>query len=270
MRKQHNDSIRSFVIYTYLLFWVLFLITGGTVYLKAPEFVQIIMKNVCAWASTFILVILFKRIYPNETFIGFLKKQFVKVSFFDFVIPMLIQIGITIGAYACLFYLNKESLENIKFIKVSNIFPLFIINITSGPLGEELGWRGYALNELQKKTSPLVASLIIGLLWGFWHFPLWLVSGYGGYDLLIYSASFMLGIMSFSVFITYFYNKRKNILIAVWIHFLFNMLLQIVVSDDYRIILYVSVLYLFVSTAIVLFNKKTMIDIKNLTTASTL
>jgi uncharacterized protein len=112
------------------------------------------------------------------------------------------------------------------------------------------------LNELQKKYRPLAASLIIGLLWGLWHFPLWIVSGYSGFDLLVYSASFMLGILSFSIFITYFYNKKKNIIVAVWMHFLFNILLQIVVLEDYRVILFVSVLYFLVSTVIVLLYKK--------------
>jgi membrane protease YdiL (CAAX protease family) len=38
-------------------------------------------------------------------------------------------------------------------------------------LGEELGWRGYLLTSLQgKKLLP--ASLIIGVVWGLWHFPL--------------------------------------------------------------------------------------------------
>jgi len=37
--------------------------------------------------------------------------------------------------------------------------------------GEELGWRGYLLRALQDKRFLLV-SLIIGIVWGVWHFPL--------------------------------------------------------------------------------------------------
>lgn len=254
-------SLKSFVLFTNVVFWLLFMLTGGLVYLKAPEIVLTIMKNICAWTSTFVLVLLFKKLYPNETFKAFLKKQFGKVGILDFLIPLLIQVVIVICATAYLFFLRGESFEDVKFINASSILPLLIINITSGATGEELGWRGYALNEFQKKHSPLVASLFIGLLWGLWHFPLWLITGYSGSDLLIYSASFMLGIVSFSVFMTYFYNKSKNILVAVWIHFLFNMLLQIVVLEDYRIILFVSVLYLLVSAIIVLTNRKAMLRV---------
>ena len=147
---------------------------------------------------------------------------------------------------------------------------MVLIFITSGPMGEELGWRGYALNEFQKKYSPLISSLFIGLLWGFWHFPLWIITGLTGYDLLFYSASFMLGIISFSVFVTYFYNKKKNILVAVWIHFLFNMLLQIVIIEDFRFILFVSVLYLISSICIVLIKRKEMFSVQQEETVQSL
>jgi hypothetical protein len=39
-------------------------------------------------------------------------------------------------------------------------------------LGEEPGWRGFALPELQKKHSPLIASLILAPVWAIWHLPL--------------------------------------------------------------------------------------------------
>jgi len=38
-------------------------------------------------------------------------------------------------------------------------------------VGEELGWRGYAQPQLEKHYSPLMAAIILGLLWGFWHLP---------------------------------------------------------------------------------------------------
>lgn len=41
-----------------------------------------------------------------------------------------------------------------------------------GPLGEEPGWRGWLLPALLPGRSPLLASLLVGLLWGVWHLPL--------------------------------------------------------------------------------------------------
>jgi membrane protease YdiL (CAAX protease family) len=53
---------------------------------------------------------------------------------------------------------------------------LFYLLIT-GPLCEELGWRGFALPRLLKRFSPFTASLALGVIWGVWHLPSFFVSG---------------------------------------------------------------------------------------------
>jgi membrane protease YdiL (CAAX protease family) len=47
-----------------------------------------------------------------------------------------------------------------------------LITLFLPALMEELGWRGYALDRLQPRWSALGSSLILGILWAFWHTPL--------------------------------------------------------------------------------------------------
>jgi hypothetical protein len=262
MNQQVAGSIKKFIIYSYVLFWCLFLITGAIIYFKTPKYVQIIFSYVCAWTSTFVFILLFKKIYPENSLLEYIKKQFSDVNILDFAIPMIIQILIIIISIIAVLFINKESVKNIKFISISKILPLFISNIIYGPMGEELGWRCYALNELQKKHCPFIASLIIGVLWGLWHFPLWFISGYSGYALATYILFFMLGIISLSVFLTYFYNKSKSVLVAIWIHFLFNYLLQISLINTYKLIIFNSIFYFIVIIVLVSFNKEKMLKFK--------
>ena len=49
---------------------------------------------------------------------------------------------------------------------------LRFVNPLDGPLGEEPGWRGYALPELQSRRSPLAATLVLAPIVALWHLPL--------------------------------------------------------------------------------------------------
>jgi membrane protease YdiL (CAAX protease family) len=57
----------------------------------------------------------------------------------------------------------------------------FVVTLLyGGPLSEEAGWRGFALPRLQARHSPLVASLLLSVIWGRWHLPLHLQGVYHG------------------------------------------------------------------------------------------
>lgn len=56
-----------------------------------------------------------------------------------------------------------------------NLSPYFIFGSIVNFLAntcEEIGWRGFALPHLQKRYNALIATLIVGTLWGLWHLPL--------------------------------------------------------------------------------------------------
>lgn len=56
--------------------------------------------------------------------------------------------------------------------------PVFLyVLILGGPLGEEFGWRGFALPHLEQRIHPTAAVVLLGLVWGLWHLPLFWVEG---------------------------------------------------------------------------------------------
>jgi len=119
-----------------------------------------------------------------------------------------------------------------------------------------LGWRGFALNEVQKKYSPLKSALIVGVLWGSWHAPLWFLSGYTGVDLIKYITLFMIGIISVSIIMTLFYNLNRNLIIPIVIHQLFNFSLVMIKGDLLDILVYVMLSYLVVAIILTVINPK--------------
>lgn len=91
-----------------------------------------------------------------------------------------------------------------------------------GALGEELGWRGYALPRLLEVMSARRAALVLGVIWAVWHLPAFFLSGLAQSKFNF--AMFLLTVVSFSVFMTVLYvNTRGSILLAGIIpHMLFN------------------------------------------------
>ena len=96
-----------------------------------------------------------------------------------------------------------------------------------GPLGEELGWRGFALPRLLQRYGALRASLILGILWGIWHFPAILCSELpqNGVSIL----AFVLGGIALSVLSTWLYNNTGgSVLITALLHLTTNFSLVII------------------------------------------
>ena len=92
------------------------------------------------------------------------------------------------------------------------VFPLTLL--VGGPLGEEPGWRGYALPRLQSGRSALAASLILGVLIALWHLPLLLTS-----EELVPAGAFFPEIIAGMIVISWVYNNTQgSVLLAALIH----------------------------------------------------
>ena len=91
---------------------------------------------------------------------------------------------------------------------------------------EEPGWRGFALPRLQERFGPAVGSVLLGLVWGFWHLPVFLlVPNYNsaGRDPAGIAVTFLVvavaGTIGQSLLLTWLYNhSRGSLLIAVLAH----------------------------------------------------
>ncbi len=100
---------------------------------------------------------------------------------------------------------------------------LVVLNLLTGPTGEEPGWRGFALPRLLRRYTPVKAGLLLGLVWSFWHLPLWLTSGLTPPDLLIYVLFFNIGIISLTLLMTWIFRRTSYSLVPMTIiHFAFN------------------------------------------------
>ena len=100
-----------------------------------------------------------------------------------------------------------------------------IVAFGGGPLGEEPGWRGFALPRLQGTYGPLKGTLLLSLIWTCWHLPDFLTSAQGGgpgvpvETLLVNFVLFLLLVTSLSILFTWLFNHTGgSIFMAILAH----------------------------------------------------
>ena len=104
-----------------------------------------------------------------------------------------------------------------------------LLCLFAGPLGEELGWRGYLRVELDKKYGFIQASIVAGLIWAFWHAILWFVDiafmgGDTGLPLVIYIIANVVVMTSLVIIMNVVMQRSNNLLNAIWIHLCYNVI----------------------------------------------
>jgi uncharacterized protein len=89
--------------------------------------------------------------------------------------------------------------------------------IPLAPLGEELGWRGYALPQLQRRMPALPAALVIGVIWACWHLPYFAFPDVHPLIFWIGFPLFAAVIIAESVLATWLYNSTRGSVLATFI-----------------------------------------------------
>lgn len=106
------------------------------------------------------------------------------------------------------------------------VVPIFVMQMITAGLGEELGWRGFLLPRMQARYSALVAGLIVGVLHGLWHAPMFFIEGLSPYQEmreLIGVVPAILGyalfyVATWSILFTCLLNNTKGSLLLIFAH----------------------------------------------------
>ena len=135
-------------------------------------------------------------------------------------VPALILLGILVlpGALASFQGLPQSFLVQYPFLFI-------LIFFGGGPLGEEIGWRGFALPRMQSRFGSLRATLLLGVLWTFWHLADFLTAAQGGgpgtsfANFLTNISIFFLQVMALAIIFTWVFNHTAgSVFIAILLH----------------------------------------------------
>ncbi len=211
-------SLLPFLIITFGLAWGIL-----AVFIFLPEFASAFFGNLTGQHPLFFLCVYSPAIaafvivacYGGKKGVqGFLSRTLLwrcSAGWYIFLI-ILIPLVFYIGA------VMKGTERFFPFDSAGALFPALLLSAIKGPV-EEFGWRGFALPLLQRKFAPIWAGLILGVIWGLWHFPAFLLSGTQQSNWSF--APFFAGCIAISIIAAALYNDTKgSIFLAAFFHFM--------------------------------------------------
>jgi uncharacterized protein len=117
-------------------------------------------------------------------------------------------------------YFDPQAGQTANLPGFSFLAGFLLISLITGAMGEELGWRGFALPWLQTRFNALGASLILGVIWGLWHLPLWFTGM--GYEEVSFWLFAWVGI-AMTIIITWICNSTNgNMVLVTLFHMSYN------------------------------------------------
>ena len=256
-----------YIVCAYAFFWITLALIGVYLTLMGEEvavqdgIIFKIMADFTAWTPTFTLFILFKKLYPGSSIKEFYKNAFrERLNLLMLLLVTIIQLIIFFGAAGITAFANEVSFQSLLGLSFSSIIMGFVGSATSGAIGERSGWSGFLQPRMDKKYGVIKGSIIVGIVWGFWHTPLWFISvEYAGLALVQYIIMYMIFVISIAVIIGICHNRCRNLFVPIWIHFMANFSFSMFTGDmaDFlNTFTWLAVIYVLVAIGYVVWYKK--------------
>ncbi|MBD3197456.1 MAG: CPBP family intramembrane metalloprotease [Candidatus Lokiarchaeota archaeon] len=221
-KKSEKKNLYLFILITFTFSWLFWipkaLIAQG---LMNTSIISNVLSflNLGAFGP---LVAAFYLTYHNNGKLGVIKllKRGIDFSFNKkWLIPILLLIPLIAGAALLISTLLGSTLPSLPLIYAPHLIMYWFVYMffLGGPLQEEFGWRGYALDRLQSRYTAFTASIILGFIWAIWHLPLNLTSDVGPqYSLLISTIiGSIITLCLVSILFTWIYNNTNKSILAV-------------------------------------------------------
>ena len=233
--KKHNKNLWTFFLITFTLSWIIWIplaASGMEINLSGGKASTLVLLLVGAFSPSIVGVLMTYRSTDKVGRLDFWRRviDFRQISLVWYAVILLLFPLIMGFSFFTESMLGGDvpPLENaLQILTQPSALLVFLISmLIGGPLAEELGWRGFALDQMQKNWTPLQASLVLGIIHAAWHLPLFFMAGTSQGSMGVGTILFWLWVIQVvagAIVFTWAYNNNhRSILSAVLIHFMSN------------------------------------------------
>jgi uncharacterized protein len=210
---------------TWLIVWPVALAGGeyglGVLPFTVPEGVDFLLVQLSAYTGPLLAAFLVTRAVDGREGTRKLRRRIVqwRVGARWYAVAIFLPLFIWLAAYGMALTGDPLSaLADDPALLLTTFLPLVLIGLILPSLGEETGWRGFALLRLQAMHGPLVATLILGVFHGAWHLPAFWTGALGGFSVTTFVTFMLTAIAATFLYTWVFNNTGGSILLAMFLH----------------------------------------------------
>lgn len=227
---------------TWLIVWPVALAGGeyglGVLPFTVPEGVDFLLVQLSAYTGPLLAAFLVTRAVDGREGTRELRRRIVRwrVAPRWYAVAIFLPLVIWLAAYGTALTGDPLSaLADDPALLLTTFLPIVLIGLLLPSLGEETGWRGFALPRLQALHGPLVATLILGVFHGAWHLPAFWTGALGGFSPTTFVTFMLTAVAATFIYTWVFNNTGGSVLLAMFLHASGNAasgLLNQLVPDD--------------------------------------
>jgi len=214
----------SWIISTPYVLAVWGIIPGGT--FQGGNIIEALLFNIKAWAGPTVAAVIMTSLTAGSEGLAGLRRRITlwraRWQWYVFVIvgaPALMLFGLIIQPGVLTSFQGLTS-------AIVVTYPIaFLVVFFQDALAEEIGWRGFALPRMQPRYGPLRGTLLLGVVWGFWHVYDFLTPNRGGgpgtsvTTVMTSFIIFFLSVIALAIIITWVFNHtRGSVFVASVLH----------------------------------------------------